>query len=261
MIENKMIKEIGLSDNEIKIYELLLSNGEIGIKEIIAGTKITRAGIYNILKSLEIKNLIREGEYRGKKTFAPNSPMILNEIYEDKIKKIKDEQFQLKSILPKLLVEYRITRKTPLVATYKGLEGLKKVYDYVLKVRKPLFIFASYFDRQKKEFSDLINEQIKKQARLKIKVKALGSIKEYSKKYWEFAQRNNIDIKVTDEINLFPSQILIFDNNVAYTVFEGEFSTTLIYNPHIAKTMKIIFDLVWQKALKPKIINKSANKY
>jgi len=256
VIDKKILNSLGFSDNESMIYEILLREGEIGVGELQKLVTLRRATLYNILESLKTKNIIEEGEYHGKKTFIPKSPLMLENMMQEKINNLKTEQSKLHIILPEIMTNFKLTNKTPLISSYKGFEGLQKVYDHILKVRKPIIIFESFYDRNKTEFSKLINEQIKHQGRLNIKSRVLGSIKEYSKQYFEFAKDNKVEIKVPKTSSPFDVQIIVYGNNVAITDFRGEYVSTLISNPAIAKSMEQIFELLWENAEVPIVINR-----
>lgn len=255
MIDKNLLYSIGLDDNEIEIYNLLLREGEIGIGKILSETTLKRGTIYNILYDLIKKELIDESEFRGKKTFLPKSPLVIDQIYQAKIKNLQANQLHLQEILPKILVEHKLTTKTPLISSFKGIDGLEKIYDHVLKIRQPLSIFISYVDRADPRFSELIDRQIKRQSRIGIKVRSLGHRVNYSKEYWNFAKTNGIQIKVLGEKFKLPAQILIYGDNVAYTAFENEFISTLISNSVIARTMQTIFETIWLQAKIPNIID------
>lgn len=256
MIDKKILNSLGFSDNESMIYELLLQEGEIGVGQLQKLVTLRRATLYNILESLKSKKIIDEGVYHGKKTFIPKSPLVLENMMQEKINNLKTEQSKLKVIIPEIMLNYKLTNKTPLITSYKGIEGLSKIYDHILKVRKPILIFASFYDRNKPEFSKLINEQIKHQGRLGIKSRVLGSIKEYSKKYYEFAKDNKVEIKVPRTKNPFDVQIIIYGNNVAMTDFRDEYISTLISNPAIARSMEQLFEIAWHDAEVPIVINR-----
>ena len=256
MLNNKILQLLGLTDNEILVYEFLLAKGELGIGEILKKSKLVRGSAYHILNSLKEKGLIDEGEYHGKKTFIAKNPMVLEDLLETKIKELEINQVELKQCLPDVLSGYLLTTKTPLISSFKGLEGLEKIYQHVLKVKEPLSIFVSHFDRVSTEFSNLINEQIKLQYKAKIEVRSLSTIKEYSQAYWDFAREHGIQIRVPENRSNLPAQVLVYGDNVAFTSFVGEYVSTLISNPAIAKSMMMIFDSLWQNADLPKIVKK-----
>lgn len=255
MINKSLLYSIGLNDNEIEIYNLLLQKGEMGIGEILNEVTLKRGTVYNILYYLMEKGLVDESKFRGKKTFLPKSPLVLDQIYQSKIKNLQANQLHLQEILPKILLEHKLTTKTPLISSFKGIEGLEKIYSHVLKIKQPLSVFVSNVDRDKIEFSKLIDKQIKQQTRAGIKVRSLSGRDSYSKEYWNICCENKIQIKGLGKNFILPAQILVYGDNVAYSTFENEFISTLISNPVIANTMQIVFDTLWSLAKNPVIIN------
>ena len=60
MATNDILKKLGLEDKEIKVYLILLKSGKLRPSAISRLTKINRATVYNVAKSLLSKGLIAE---------------------------------------------------------------------------------------------------------------------------------------------------------------------------------------------------------
>ena len=121
MFENEL-KDLGLTDNEIKIYLTLLKQGTLGPSELAEKTGLHRSYIYDTLERLLEKGIVNTMLISEKKNYRAVDPKILREIYELKLK-------QLDAILPKLSsLASEETAKTN-IELHKG----KKVWRTLLK--------------------------------------------------------------------------------------------------------------------------------
>ena len=93
------LQQLGLSEKQAKVYEVLLSFGKAGIKDIKQKTPYKRGDLYNILYSLQDKKLISEKEENNKKIFILENPNHLNEIIEKQAKQVQENKEILETIL------------------------------------------------------------------------------------------------------------------------------------------------------------------
>lgn len=246
-----ILKTIGLQPKEINVYDALLKLGETGIKPLLRETGLKRGNLYDILYSLEKKELCEIVPVDKKTRFRPASPRNLQEIAETERYKIEKAAKELTVVLPKLEENFLLHSTKPFVAYYQGLDGLKKIYRLILEKKKPLKIFASFVDRNNQTLRELIEKQAKKQRLLNIPHQALVPGDHYvttSQKQEEY-KKSGIEIKKLDNFHL-PSQIVIFGNSVAISALTPQILTTYIENSSIAQTLNIIFEKLWERATK-----------
>ncbi|MEM2130413.1 MAG: helix-turn-helix domain-containing protein [Candidatus Bathyarchaeia archaeon] len=60
MAREKMLKDIGLTDNQAKVYLALLDEGPSKVSEITKTTKVTRPNLYPILERLQLLGIIEK---------------------------------------------------------------------------------------------------------------------------------------------------------------------------------------------------------
>jgi sugar-specific transcriptional regulator TrmB len=70
----KQLREVGLKQNEAEIYLFLLQNGVSTPPQIAKGTAIARTNCYNILKSLEEKDVIELIQKGKREAFLARDP-------------------------------------------------------------------------------------------------------------------------------------------------------------------------------------------
>ena len=129
-------QELGLTNNEGKVYEILVEFGKLGAGEISSQSGVSYSKIYNVLSSLINKGLVEIVPEKTKK-FVPSSPDSLIKLIEkkqEKLEKVKEEVKEMKKF-------YEVKEKNPVVMEigrkgfYKIVNELKKTekYDYSIK--------------------------------------------------------------------------------------------------------------------------------
>ncbi|MFH1286212.1 MAG: helix-turn-helix domain-containing protein [Candidatus Magasanikbacteria bacterium] len=141
---------LGLSQNEAKIYETMLQEGETTVSEISNKSKIHRRNIYDSMNRLMEKGLVFQVIGRGDNLFRPVEPNKLMELVDEK-------RELLEKIMPDLLSEYEAKPHLEAAYIYKGIEGFKNyLRDILANEEEAYFIGAkgAWFDPRLKTFLD-----------------------------------------------------------------------------------------------------------
>jgi len=102
MTLQQTLKKIGLNEKEIKVYLALLKSGKIKPSALAKVTKLNRATLYNIAKSLLSKGIITE-DIGGKILhFSPLPPNKLGNILEQSKRELKEKEELVKSAISEL---------------------------------------------------------------------------------------------------------------------------------------------------------------
>ena len=138
-IENLM-RKLGLTINEIKVYMLLLNSGPLTAKEISDYSEVPFSKIYLVLKSLEDKGWVSSLRRRPLKylALAPEEA-----VKKAKIHREKEWEETASKIIPVLkpLYDARVVSETPEVWIVRGEENISsKVIDLVLKSHYELLL-------------------------------------------------------------------------------------------------------------------------
>src|SRR3989338_6647243 len=92
----EQLKELGLTDNEVRIYLLLLKEGMINPSQISQKLGLHRGYIYDALERMQEKEVVNSILEDNKKYFQATSPENLVELF-----RLKLENFQ--KIIPDLV--------------------------------------------------------------------------------------------------------------------------------------------------------------
>jgi sugar-specific transcriptional regulator TrmB len=237
MYENEL-KEFGLSENEIKIYLVLLEHGMLNPTDLAKKTGLRRTYIYDAVEGLLDKGIVNSVLVKNKKHFQAVDPKILREIFELKLS-------HLDSLLPKLSDLFRSAKEETIVELHRGkyvyrtlikdlLSSLKKddtvyllgVNEDILETVEPIYI-RQYFNMTKEK-------NITEKA---IIAKGARRLKE-----------PNIEYKELDPKYLGDTTIEIHGSKVYIFIWGNPHYLIIIQSPRVAETYRRQFELLWKIA-------------
>lgn len=127
-MRTEILKEIGLTDSETRVYLALLELGDITRGEIVNKSGISGSKVYEILDKLQNKGLASIYIKNKVKHFKPTNPKQILGYLEDKKQQISKTEKEAKSILPKLLALYASSKEEQEVQLISGLKGLEIIF-------------------------------------------------------------------------------------------------------------------------------------
>jgi HTH-type transcriptional regulator, sugar sensing transcriptional regulator len=235
----KVLKEIGFQDVEIKVYLFLLKKGKSSQQVISDETGILRQTIYEVMKKMEVKGYVTSSLIGKRKEYlAINPEIILNQI------KSKEENFM--SIIPKL--NNLMTNKSNFfVQNFVGIKGLKNLFNMTLDSKAEISWFCN------RKMSDKIFEEFYwhnySQKRLKKKIKIKLLIEPDDKKDWNTSKEFMRQTKRSDFIKGVKSSFVIFEDKVLiYSQEEENLRGVLIQDNLIKGMFKGIFEKFWKES-------------
>ncbi|MBM3283867.1 hypothetical protein FJY90_06520 [Candidatus Gottesmanbacteria bacterium] len=245
------LENIGLTKKEADIYELLLHLGETPVGEIINQSKLKRATVYKVLYSLEKKTLVSHRDIEKKIRFRPESPNQLASLISKRFQNLERAQDTFNTLLPQLASEYILTVEKPVVTTFEGVEGLKKIYEDTLKEGKEIYAVLKTEEADPVLLEWLNHTYVKKRSKAKIPAKVILASGKYVAQY---TKRDKKELRTTVVVPSkdfpFRHEIDIYADKVAFINYrKGEaLIGIIIKHPSIAQTMRAWFDLAWKGA-------------
>lgn len=143
----EIFQELGLSQNEARIYETVLIEGELSVPAISLKTGINRRNIYDTVERLIKKGLLfpllssRDNRYN-----AVNPKKLLESQLE--------KQQKIEALLPELEQKYLHRTASEEAYIYRGLEGQKNIWQDILRTGQDSYFVgakASWFDQRLSE--------------------------------------------------------------------------------------------------------------
>ena len=131
-----ILSKLGLTMNEVKVYETLIRMGQAPIEKIATRSGVHRRNIYDSIAKLLGKGLISELIVLGKKNYVPRDPSRLADI-------LTERQNELNSILPNLQKEYRRVKEHEEAYFYRGIEGFKNYLNDILEQKETVYFIGA----------------------------------------------------------------------------------------------------------------------
>lgn len=251
----KILKKIGLSETEIKIYLTGLSYPRIGVSRIVRETQIKRTTVYHALETLAQKGLAAKVEAGGKLEFSLTSPENVKRLINKEIELLKKQGEELEEIIPELDRKISEEKSGVRVAHFEGIEGIKLVVEEALYCRDRRWDIIAPPDNFFSEFDT-------EYARYFIETRKRKNI--MARSLWEsMAKRRTLteeEIKQRQPRFLpevmhgkFKSVIIIFDDKVVIINSIKELSAILIESVEVRATFKAMFEGLWQMSKEYKL--------
>lgn len=244
MILIDIMKGLGFSENEIKVYINLLVKGQGSVRTIADITKIGRGTVYNILKDFQKRGIVGFSEKGKLKYFTAKDPESLAHQFSEREREVQEAKQKFESILPELKSMYGGSGKKPNVSYYTGRSGIKAVLEDVLftmskSKSKMVYLYSSMELRS--IIYEAFPEYTEKRIKLDIKTRAIKMGKGGFLRGLDEAK-----ILAVDKENR--TYIHIYGNKVSYITSKssGYIMCVIIEDENIARTQKFLFEALWE---------------
>lgn len=243
MPENKlinMLKDLGLTENEAKVYYASLSLGPTTILNIARAAETKRTTVYSVVESLKEKGLMRLNIKGFKQLYVAEAPAKLESILESK-------KSQLHSTLPEFSALYNLQGGEGFIKHYEGLEAVKSVYDQLLKSAKPKDYYNVISDSEKWIETDqkFYRKYLERRAKLNINAHILTKRSPTTLEQKQFSKNYKNTIKFLPEKTKLTTNLVVIPSMLVIHQIIPPIMAIVIENKSIINTNKQIFDLLW----------------
>jgi len=235
------LKKIGLGHNESKIYLTLLKEGPSMAGKIAKEANIDRSASYDSLKALLKKGLISYSIEANRKKFSAANPERLKNY-------LKEKEELVDSVLMGLKDMYKSTEEKSQVNMFKGLKGIKTVFDDILNSAKNgenLVIDSSGKFEEKMPY--YLPHFIKGLEKNKIKIRHIA----------RRDREKTLHPSKTTNVRYFPKIVgeqtittNIYADKVALILWTGVPEAVIIKNKAAYEAYKSYFEVLWAGAKK-----------
>jgi len=237
-MQTQELIDLGLTDNQARIYIELLQNPAQNPGSLSKRLGIDRSFIYNILDSLLLKGIVSYSIESNKKIFYASNPVcFLKELEEKRLKTLK--------VIEDLQKLNQESDQGELAKIYEGKSGFKWYVRQLLE-SKSFFTMGGganteFLELLKFEYPHYLNELNKK----KIKGKLITSQKNKDKML-KLYSKSDVDIKILKNLNT-NINFTIFDKKLAiWSVKEKPF-IIMINRKDISETLGKYFKELWDR--------------
>jgi sugar-specific transcriptional regulator TrmB len=134
-MDHAILKELGLTEGEIKVYTALLSIGPSTTGPIVEQSGISRSIIYFILDKLMEKGLVSYIIKDKTKYFQAAEPYRIKEYADEKEKAFVKTKAELDTLIP-ALTALRQSAQLGIAQIYEGLKGIQTVHEHTYEKLK-----------------------------------------------------------------------------------------------------------------------------
>lgn len=242
----EVLRKIGLSDGEIKVYQALLHIGVSSINNIHEKVSIDRRNIYDILNKLIERGLVAYIEENGKRTFRVSNPDKLISYIEEKKSGLDEVKSQVSKLMPHMQEIFKSKEEEMFAEIFKGQEGIKSVWDDMLTTDAIYWIGSGMYvpDRFPAFWEDWNKRRIKK---------GIGS-----HHLFRYEKRKEVSRKKFTSCKFLPIEFsgnhtvtVVFGNKVAQFLFGENLFAFVIESKELAENYKSYHKYLWDKVAKP----------
>lgn len=233
----EILKEVGLTTNECKVYIAMLKLKSALAGEITESSGVHRRNVYDALERLIQKGLVSYVYGRKRKYFKAEPPENLLKILSVKKQMLSDEL----PTLNKIFLEHKPEVN---VRVYSGKQGLKTVFEEQLNSKTEILIYGKSI-RDLPELKYYFPQHRRKRLKQKIKVRAI---------FDEGAKKKNVaklplaKIKYLHDELVGPVSTNIYDGKVVFMLALDVPTVVVIENKEFYHSYRKYFELLWDIA-------------
>jgi len=248
-MDPKLLKEIGLTEGETKVYLALLRLGETKTGKLAKEADVSSSKVYKVLDRLIMKGLAGSVVKGMVKYYSAVEPKRIIDYMEKKEKELQQKKELLNKLIPQLELEQKMG-KQPTAVVYEGFKAVSSLFSDILHNLKKGDVYYAIGVRyvnlpaQRPFFHNYHSQRAKKG----IKVMMLAN----------HETRDNIEppTKRVSEIRYLPQQFvsnmqITFYKNKSFIILWNENPTAfLIHGEETVRNFKLYFDTFWKIAKK-----------
>jgi sugar-specific transcriptional regulator TrmB len=234
------LKEIGLTENESKVYLHTLSLGPTTALSIARSASIQRTTVYTVIESLKKKGLIHTESKGLKQLFVAEHPDRLDMVLEERKNK-------LKKAFPELLALHNLQGGDSTVKYYEGITAIKSLYDELIAEMNPheFYLVISdlqkFFDRDRQYVENFLKKRITARIRSRL-ISTESEQAHYMKKH---AKQMDHELRFIPKNRTISVDIVITPHRLTMFNLSEPLSAVSIKNPTIIKAHREMFEIIW----------------
>jgi sugar-specific transcriptional regulator TrmB len=241
---------IGLSEKEAVVYISTLELGRGTVAQISRRAGINRTTGYDILSSLQNKELVRISGKEPKQEYVPESPDNLLKVtkrhldmLQAQVAKTREASEKADRLIPSLK-SLQKTEDRPEVKFYEGVEGMKEVYEDTLSSTEPIRAYAS-IDDMHATLKGYFPEYYKRRAQKGISIRGIVPETPLGRERMlhNEAEAREAILVPPDTFGFHP-EINVYDNKLMMVSWREKLGI-IIESAEIADAMKKIYELAW----------------
>jgi len=243
---DEVLLEIGLSEKEAQLYLALLAKPRQSAQQLAVSCDIRRTNVYHILDTLLMDGLVVSDDSPVRQ-FSASDPRILKELLQRKQTQLKQASSSLATTMPQFISQYSLALDKPGVFHMAGNEGFEQLLRDMVRSKTEILLVASDYVPQDPDMLSRLRELQLARLQAGVHTRALFHGASSSNRLREEFGKRGIETRLIGETP-FSGEVAIYEDNVAFTTYSPSLVVTIITNAHIATTLRLMFEQLWEKA-------------
>lgn len=247
VMNTNILKKIGLTENEIKIYLDLLRSGTSTAYEMSKRTGIYRVHVYDKVEQLMDKGLATHVFHGAKKFFQATHPSKIKQRLEDKKNELISQEQELEALLPELEAMETIPKEDTFVEVFKGKEGLKYFLKDIIESGKEVLV-TGIDDKKYQEALPLFMVQYFRDLKKNKIAERIITIKKKGIFIFDKKSAPTTAYKFLEAKQFNPTNTFVYADKIVIVSWGTPVTATLIKNREVAETYREYFEHLWKIA-------------
>jgi len=249
----EILRKLGLTEGEIRVYLALLSLGQTSVGKIIDKAKISGSKVYVILEKLIQKGLVSFVMKEKTKYFQASEPKRLLIYLEEKEKELKGMEDELKTSIQEFSTMLESKEKGLEASVYQGWDGVKtalySLHDSLSSGEEYLIFSASTEELNDSKmiafFKNIHAKRLEKSIRCRILSNIINKVQ-----LKDFSKIRLCEVRLTS-ITL-PTETLVYKEGMLIINYRSEPSAVFIKSKRLSEDYTKFFENLWTDANKLK---------
>jgi sugar-specific transcriptional regulator TrmB len=239
---DSLLMGLDLSRAEAQLYIQLLENGSASAGQLAQLKGMARATIYDLLKRLHNKGLVKQTLRDNIKLFSAEKPEILENLFEVRRQTAEKQAAAFLKVLPQLKARNSHLYTQPTFQLFQGPEGVKHVLADILCYRHiTTYSFWPIKDMIKTLSANFFEQHNAARIENKTFVKAIWP----KEKIINVNKHPYLNIRLAPDNIDFSMGYWIYADKVAFLSSEKECFGFIIQSPELVQMMTVQHKLIW----------------
>ncbi|MFA6462316.1 MAG: helix-turn-helix domain-containing protein [Candidatus Woesearchaeota archaeon] len=243
----ELLEQLGLSQNEIKVYFSLLELEQSSATPIVKKAKIPNSKVYPILDKLIQKGLVSFVIKNNVKYFQASDPKHLIELLEKKEAQLLEQKEEIEKLIPQIELQRKLAKQHQEATVYEGIKGVKAAFTNLLNElqnEEEYLVFTLGEELETEALRHFFRDYHKKRIEKRVKVRLIAPLK----------IKNTIEahhlypgMKVRYSTEELPTGIFIFKDKVMTLVWGEQPTAFVITSQKNAQQYQKFFEERWKE--------------
>ena len=241
----KILQDLGLSENETNLYLLALQSGQTNATILAKKSGLPRSTSQYTCQSLVKKGIFSMYPKWNTFIFSAEDPEKLKYLIEKEHLKLERKSNSLDQILWDLKNMINPYASLPKVKYYQWVDGIIEMFEDALKENKTIYWALDLINTKNDELKNYITKNYKpRRIKKGIKTRRLVSNKNAEINQENDTQENSQTIWVPHDKYPFSSDLTIYGNKVSFFSY-ATLSGVIIENEYIKNTIFSLYKSTW----------------